>query len=137
MKYVAALLLLGVFFRHSAHNWLAEGSNFSSAAWFYMLGGVWEFVLCGLIAAILSEIGKPNVWTRLAIAAAFIGMSEGLQTSICRAVTTNISTVPKSANLCDHAAGLPIGAVMFALYFLIICTILGRHYRERSASKLC
>ena len=131
MKPLAAALLIGVFARHGAANWLAEGSSLSSAAWFYILGGVWEATLCGLILwAIMGY--RWTLWRGLASAGCLIGMMEGSQLAVCRLGITDIKAVPTGVNLCDYWSGFPVGAVAFSLYLLIICWHFGRYVRERA-----
>jgi hypothetical protein len=64
----------------------------------------------------------------------WIGILEGAQISTCRLLTTDISQVPKGANLCDHLTGLPIGATMTALYLGIICWAIGKAWRKNVRS---
>jgi len=120
VKWIAALLLLGVFARHSAHTWLAEGSRIAAAGWVYILGGVWEIALCAVLWAIFAPM-RRTVWTRLAVSAMVIGICEGLQLSACRLAVTDLAAVPRGMNLCDHVSGMPIGAVSFSLYLIIVC----------------
>jgi hypothetical protein len=135
MKLIAAILLIGTLLRHSAHAWLAS-DRYSASAWFYINGGVFEIALCGVLATLFASANQ-TVWTRLAIAACVIGIFEGLQISACRLAIKNIAAKPSNTNTCDFVTGLPIGAVMFSLYFLIICWAIGRTIHARRADKLC
>lgn len=119
MKWIACLLLLGVTIRHNAANWLAE-SSFTPAAWFYMLGGLWEATLCAVLLWVLLA-AKDSVYRNLALAAMAIGILEGLQVTGCRLLVADISKVPRGTSLCDWVSGLPIGAAMVSTYVLIIC----------------
>ncbi len=119
MKWLGPLLLVGVFLRHNTSGWFPA---YSPQAWFYILGGLWEMILCAVLFLFLRA--------PLAIAALWIGILEGAQVSICRLLTADISQVPKGANLCDHLTGLPIGATMTALYLGIICWAIGKEWRR-------
>ena len=122
MKPLAIVLLLGVIFRHTAARWLP---GYTPAAWGYMLGGAWEFILCGLI--LWQVLGYPlTKWSRAAIVALIIGMLEALQMTFCRLCIADIREVPTGVNLCDYITGLPIGAVMMGLYILLISWHIGR-----------
>ena len=128
MRPLAIVLLLGVIFRHTAHRWLP---GYSEYAWFYMLGGIWEFTLCGLI--LWQVLGYPITrWGRAAIIALIIGMSEAFQMTSCRMCIGDIRDVPTGVNLCDYVTGLPIGAVMMAFYILLISWHIGRHRAKPS-----
>ena len=101
-------------YRHSAHNFLPY---LEPKIWFYINGGLLEVIFCGLIAAFIFA-AKQDRWTRLGLAVCAIGALEGLQMAACRLAVGNQRF---SGNLCDHVTGLPIGAVMFALYIIFIC----------------
>ena len=132
MKQLAIVLLLGVFIRHDTANWIAASSGMSPAAVFYILGGAWEFVLCGLL--LWAVCGYYwTIWSGLASAALVIGMIEGAQVSLCRLAIQDIRSVPQGTNLCDYVTGLPVGAVLTTVYVLLICWHFGRFVRERSA----
>lgn len=119
MKWIACLLLLGVTLRHNGANWLAE-SSFTPAAWFYMLGGLWEVALCAVLMWVLLA-AKFSIYRDLALFAMVIGILEGLQVTGCRLLVADISKVPRGASLCDWTTGLPIGATMVSAYVLILC----------------
>ena len=132
MRALAIVLLLGVFVRHDTANWLADESRFSAAAWFYMLGGAWEVMLCGLL--LWAVMGYPSsLWRNLAAAALMIGISEGAQIAGCRLAVDNIVAIPPGINMCDYVVGMPVGAVMTSLYLLLICWQIGRAFRDRPA----
>ena len=119
MKIIAAILLIGVFLRHGSHNLLAGNTALSPAAWFYILGGLWEVVLCGvLLFILLSAKGQLKYF---AIWAMIIGILEGLQISVCRLSIDNLSSVPKGTDLCDYLLGVPLGATEAATYLLAVC----------------
>ncbi len=117
MKWLGSILLVGVFIRHNTA-WSLPG--YSPQAWFYILGGFWEMLLC---LVILTKVTEP-----LAIAAMWIGILEGAQVSVCRLLTSDITKV--QGNLCDSLTGLPIGATMTALYLLIVCWAIGKEWRK-------
>jgi len=130
VKVVAFILLLGVFIRHTGHNWLTSG--YPPAALYYMLGGIWEATLC-LVLAWIAYGYRYSIWRGLITASLFIGAFEGLQASACRLAISDIKAVPRGTNLCDYATGLPVGAVMMSAYLLMICWHFGRAYRGRPA----
>ncbi len=123
MRWLGPILLMGVFVRHNTSFWLPI---FSPQAWFYILGGLWEMILCGTLLLMLRQ--------PLVIAAAWIGILEGAQVSVCRLSTSNIADVPKGANLCDALTNLPIGATMTALYLGIVCWAIGKEWRKRAGN---
>ena len=125
MKRLALVLLAAIFLRHGAANWLADGSDLSAAAWFYVLGGALEALLCAVILLMIYGYQR-TVWRALAAAALLIGIIEGAQISACRLAVDNIRAVPEGMNLCDYATGFPVGAVMFSLYLIFVCYELGR-----------
>lgn len=119
-----------MFARHESVYWLADATGYSRSAMFYMLGGIWESTLCGVLL-VIGMATKPSVWRDLMLAAMVIGILEGMQTFACRAAVKNIALVPRGTNLCDYLVGFPLGHVMFAVYLLIVCCILGRAIRDR------
>jgi len=118
-RWLGLILLVGVFTRHDTA-WSLPG--YSPQAWFYVLGGFWEMLLC---LALLTMVTAP-----FAIAALWIGILEGAQLSACRLLTADISAAPKNANLCDHLTGLPIGATMTGLYVILVCMAIGKEWRR-------
>lgn len=129
MRTLAILLLVAVFARHGLANWLAGEAGLSAAAWFYVLGGAWEAMLCGALAwAILGY--RAGLWRSLGLAACAIGALEGAQMAACRLAITDIRAVPAGANLCDFATGLPVGAVAISLYLITICYAIGASLRK-------
>lgn len=131
MKALAFILLIGVFVRHSAHNWLLS-DGYSPAAIYYMLGGMWEATLC-LVLAWVAYGYRYSIWRGILTAALFIGALEGFQTTGCRLAITDIKAVPRGANLCDYATGFPVGAVTTSVYLLGLCWMIVRAFRGRSA----
>lgn len=132
MKALAFVLILGVFIRHDSPNWLAALSGMTPAAVFYILGGMWEVVLCTLLLWLVA--GYPyTIWQAIASVALLVGISEGFQMFACRLAIVDIKAVPRGQNLCDFATGFPVGAVTTSLYLLALCWIVGRAYRGRSA----
>ena len=120
MRWLSPILLIGVFLRHNTSHWLP---GYSPAAWFYVLGGLWEVALC---ASLLLFLRAP-----LAISALWIGILEGAQVSICRLATKDIDAV-HGQNLCDALTGLPIGATMTGLYVILVCWAIGKEWRKRA-----
>ena len=117
MKWLGPILLIGVFLRHNTAMWLP---GYSPQAWFYILGGLWEIVLC---AAPLTFVRAP-----IAVVALWIGILEGAQVSTCRLLTSDITKV--QGNLCDSLTGLPIGATMTGLYVILIAVTIARHWKR-------
>lgn len=124
MKWLGPVLLVGIFARHNL-SWTLPGYN--PQAWFYMLGGMLEILLCSIL--LLTLPAQP-----LIKAAMWIGILEGGQLAVCRLATLDIASVPKNVNLCDHLTNLPIGATMTALYLGIICWAIGKNWRSASRS---
>lgn len=119
-KWLGPILLVGVFLRHDTSSWLP---GYTPAAWFYIMGGAWEILLCASILLFMPALP-------LIQAAMWIGILEGSQISACRLLTKDYSAVPKWQNLCDHLTGLPIGATMTGLYLIIICIAIGKAWRK-------
>jgi hypothetical protein len=111
------LLLIAVFLRHDTSQWLP---GYTPAAWFYVLGGALEIVLCSLI---LLTLHGP-----LISAAMWIGILEGAQVSICRLATKDIDAV-HGQNLCDALTGWHVGAIMTGVYLFIVCPAIGKAWR--------
>jgi len=117
VKWLGPVLLVGVFARHNLA-WSLPGYN--PQAWFYMLGGLWEMLLCSILLLTLPAYALFRV-------AMWIGILEGLQVTLCRAATTGPIA---SGNLCDSLTGLPIGATMTALYVILIAVVTARHWKR-------
>ena len=128
LRWIAFVLLIGVFIRHWTAWWLAEGTYLSPQAMFYILGGVWETILCLVILGALCMVER-SVWRYIAGIAMIVGALEGAQIAVCRAVTVDISIVPKHVNLCDYLIGLPLGATLAALYLIAIAYGVGKYLR--------
>ncbi len=80
MKWLGPILLVGVFLRHNTSLWMP---GYSSQAWFYILGGLYEILLSAVLMIFLRH--------PLALAALWIGILEGAQISTCRLLTTDMS----------------------------------------------
>ena len=124
MKWIASILLLGVFIRHDAVTFIAHQVGWTPAAIFYLLGGLWEVVLCAAIA-LFALTTHVSIWRELILAAMAIGILEGSQVFICRLCVKDIRAVPPGTNLCDYVTGLPVGVSLTCLYFLILCWSVG------------
>ncbi len=118
MRWLACLLLVGVFVRHNASHWLPW---YSAPEWFYILGGLWE---CLLSASLLFFLRLP-----LAVAALWIAILEGGQVAVCGALMGH-ARPPEGQNECDYLSNLPIGATMTALYLGIVCWAIGKEWRR-------
>lgn len=119
MKAIAIVLLFAVFVRHESAFWLADATGFNPRAMHYILGGAYEVVLAAVISFMLFACAR-TVWRDLGIAAMVIAALEGAQIAACRALVTDIKSVPASVNLCDYLVGFPLGHVMMSLYTIII-----------------
>lgn len=108
MKWLCPVLLIGVFARHNL-TWLP---GYSPAEWFYVMGGLWEIILC--LAILFTLPTQP-----LLSAAMWIGILEGGQVAVCGALMGH-ARPPPGVNECDHIAGLPIGATMTGLYAYVV-----------------
>src|SRR6266850_8084191 len=116
MKWLGPLLLIGVFARHNL-TWLP---GYSPAEWFYLLGGLWEVVLC---LTLLRFVTPP-----LAVAALWIGILEGSQVTVCGALMGH-RRPPEGVPECDYLTDLPIGATMTGLYVIFVCWAIGKEWR--------
>ena len=120
-RWLGPLLLIGVFARHDL-TWLP---GYSRTEWFYLLGGLYECLLCAIL---LTFIQIP-----LAVAALWIGMIEGSQIAICGALMGH-ARAPEGTNECDYLTNLPIGATLTALELGIVCWAIGKSWRSASRS---
>src|SRR5437899_808769 len=84
-RLLVPILLVGVLLRHDTAQRLP---GYTPAAWFYILGGAFEIVLCAAILR-LAHSAYP-----LLTSVMWIGILEGAQASICRILTADISKVP-------------------------------------------
>lgn len=125
MKPLAILLLVGVFIRHGSAGWLADLTSFPVKGIFYILGGMWEAILCvALLRFIILE--RETLWVRLAMLACVAGAIEGLQMAVCRTLTPDISAVPVGENLCwQFTNPVPVGIVLYVCYFFAAMWIIG------------
>ncbi len=119
MRFLAFVLLIGVALRHMGASWLAPVFGMPVAGMFYVLGGLWEVVLCAVVLLLLHQQPK-SVWRNLAFSAAYIGVIEGSMIAGCRVMISDMSLVPKGMNLCDFVTGLPVAATLGAMYVLIL-----------------
>jgi len=147
MRFVIAILFIGILARHVIPNWIWQGTGISQAGWFYIFGGGLEVLFCLVFLYVVKNFKKiSKEWeSLLKIEHAFlilfikyiiiIGISEGLQISVCRLAISKISDVPQGVNLCDFAAAknfnyfvhifspsietrntLPIGQTIWSVY---------------------
>ena len=122
MRWLACLLLVGVFVRHDASHWLPW---YSAPEWFYILGGLWE---CLLSASLLLFLRWP-----LAVAALWIGILEGAQVAACGALMGH-ARAPEGFNECDYLTGLPIGFLLTVMEFGVVCWAIKMSWRSASHS---
>jgi hypothetical protein len=118
MKWLGPLLLIGVFARHNL-TWLP---GYSAPEWFYILGGIWEIVLCAVLLMFLR--------TPLTSAALWIGILEGGQVSVCGSIMGH-QRAPLGLNECDYLTGWHVGAIMTGVYLFIVCMAIGKEWRLR------
>lgn len=124
MKWLGPFLLIAVFLRHDTSHWLPY---YSPTEWFYILGALWEVILCTCLFLFVHPFRGPS----LAIAALWIGILESGQVAVCGAVIGH-KRAPAGQNDCDYLTGWPLGATMTALYLLIICWAIGKSWRSAS-----
>jgi len=123
VKWIALTLLCGVFIAHDTANWLAFGS-FTPGRVFYMLQGAWSALLSAILMVfVLTQ--KRTIWRDLSVAALAISIIEGMEMPVCT-LAVDSAKVPRGTNLCDYAAGFPIGYVIEGLYFIAVARILWR-----------
>ena len=121
MQWLAVALFLGVAIRHAGASWLAPTFGVTVPGAFYVLGGLWEALLCLAVMALLST-QRPSRWRGLALGAMAIGAIEGALMGACRlAAGTTLGSKPRDMNLCDWVTGIPVGPVLLGLYTLILC----------------
>lgn len=127
MRWLACALLLGVCIRHFSNHWF--NSYLGVKWWFYVMGGLWEALLCSVLAAVVWQ-AKETKWRWAALYALMIGISEALQMAICRVLIFDISKMPIGTNTCDFVTGLQMTATINTLYLLIGALLLGVMWRE-------
>jgi hypothetical protein len=121
MKWLGPLLLIGVFARHNL-SWLP---GYTPPEWFYLLGGVWEILLCASILLFIPALP-------LIQAAMWIGILEGAQVTVCGALMGH-ARPPAGQNECDYLTGWHVGAIMTGVYLFIVCMAIGKEWRKREA----
>lgn len=126
MKWLSIVLLVGVFVRHDTSYLASTLTSLTPGAWFTVMGGLWEIVLCvALLMFVSASLGTT---------ALLIGILEGAQISVCRAMITDISAVPPKVNLCDYVTGWPIGFLMTSAELGMVCWVIGKNWRWGSRS---
>jgi hypothetical protein len=113
---IAFVLMAGVCIRHFTAHQLDEWL-FTTRIWFYMLGALWEAMLCGIVAYVIYH-ASPGRFRMLALAAMFIGIAEALQMAGCRPFLT--TKLPPGMDVCDHVTGLPVGVTFLAMYLIAV-----------------
>jgi hypothetical protein len=119
VRWIALILLIGVFVRHDTSFLLAKFTRLSAPEWFYLLGGWWEAILCMTLAT--------RVRGYFAVAALWIGTLEGGQIALCQSFLQG--PVPLGMNECDYLTGLPIGAWIVAGEIVILLGAAGMKWR--------
>jgi len=127
VRWLSSLLLVSVFVRFSGALTLSKLSSYSWQAWFYILGGYWEAMLCGLLLMFLRDY--------FARAALWIAITEATKNSTCRLLVTDIMLVPKDQDLCDYVLGFQTAAPITALYLGIVCWAIGKEWRRDVRSR--
>jgi len=113
LKYLAYILLIGVFIRHDTSRWISDLTGVRQAVIFYIQGGFWEATLGAVVWFLLKE---PSPYRDMAVMGCIFEISEGLQIGICRMFAEG-----GHGNVCDYWSGLPVGATLTALYAVNIC----------------
>jgi len=124
VRWLSSILLISVFVRFFGALTLSKLSSYSWQAWFYILGGYWEAMLCGLLLMVLRDY--------FARAALWIGITEAVKNSTCRLLITDIMLVPKDQDLCDYVSGFQTAAPLTALYLFIVLSAIGQNWRSAS-----
>jgi len=122
VRWLGSVLIVAIFARHNLA-WSLPGYN--PQAWFYVLGGLLEIILCSTLLLTLPP--QP-----LIKAAMWIGILEAAQVSVCRLATTG--PIPRDANLCDALTGWPIGFLLTVVEFGVVCWAIKRSWRSASRS---
>lgn len=121
MKWLAAILLVGVGLRHAGASWLAPMFGVSVPGTFYVLGGMWEALLCLTVMVLLST-QRRSPWRGLALGAMAVGFIEGALMAACRLASgISLGSKPRDMNLCDWVIGVPIGPALLTTYVVILC----------------
>ncbi len=89
---------------------------------FYLLGGLWETILCSVLLGILFVCAR-NIWRDLAIASMLIGIAESVMVWGCKLAIT--SPPPQGMTNCQHATGVPIGAAVATVEVMALMVMVG------------
>lgn len=116
--------------RHNTAYEIASLTGISPRGAFYVMGGLWEVTLC-LVVAGLVWFEKHSIYRSIALGAMVIGVVEGLQMSVCRALVTDMNKVPLDARICDYLAGFPIGSVITGFTVIFLIWLIGRHAKQQ------
>lgn len=134
MRWIAIVLLLGVFIVHDTPQWIVEGTGYPRNWFFYGLIGAWTALLSAVTAPFFWE--QPHsLWRSLALAALAISFIEGMEMPACLLALdpANVNRMPSGYSLCDYVVGFPIGKIIECLYFLAVLYILWRALATRAA----
>jgi hypothetical protein len=124
MRWLACALLLGVFVRHDTAFTMAAWIGTSPGVVFYVLGALWEVMLCTTLLGILWA-AKRDAWTEIAMAAVTIGIVEAGMVAGCQIALHG--AVPPGMTTCQHVTGIPIGAVVTTLEASTLLALVGWH----------
>jgi hypothetical protein len=121
LKFLAVLLTALVWIRHDTSYAIGDLLHISPRAAYYVLGGIQETVLWGLLFGFLLMY-KSGFFRTLALGACVMGMVEGAMIPICRIALKGENT----KDVCDYVTGLPISGVFTAINVLFLCWFLSR-----------
>jgi len=94
---------------------------------FYVLGGLWEIMLCLAVFTFLATQVR-SLWTDLARAAMMIGMVEGAMISGCKILI--VGQPPAGMTQCNYVTGIPIGDVVATLELMALGFIFAYWHRR-------
>lgn len=99
---------------------------------FYLLGGLWETILCSVLLAILLVCAR-TIWRDLAAFAMATGIVESVMVWGCKLAIT--SPPPMGMTNCQHATGLPIGATAMTIELMSLAGLLAIWALKWAASR--
>lgn len=129
MRWMALVLVVGVFVAHDGANWISSWSGVYPWAVFFMLQGGWTVVLAACVALFIYG-AMPSLERSLALAALGIAMVEGIEIPACGLAVKDFTLIPRGVNTCDYVTGLPLGAVQICLEVFILAWLIGSYLRR-------
>lgn len=124
MRWFACALVIGMVLRYFSYHSIGAQTYLTARGWYYVMGGLWEVLLCAALALVVWE-AKKSAWRWLALYALVVSICESLQASVCRIAVAEMSSVPKGVNICDYVSGIQFTTTINTLYLIVLALIVG------------